>query len=84
MSNSKTALQAIKLKGHIGPDRKLEIMDSLAELPEGDVEVILLYAQNQTHRRLEHPSPLMWPALDGGRYLGGTLRREEIYGSDGR
>jgi len=25
-----------------------------------------------------------WPVLDGGRYLGGTLGREEIYGDDGR
>jgi prevent-host-death family protein len=27
-------------------------------------------------------SPLQWPALDGGRYLGGTLRREELYADD--
>jgi hypothetical protein len=24
-------------------------------------------------------SPLSWPVLDGGRYLGETLRREELY-----
>jgi len=29
-------------------------------------------------------SPIRWPALDGGSYSGGTLRREEIYGDDGR
>lgn len=29
-------------------------------------------------------SPLKWPALDGGQYLGGTLRREELYDDDGR
>jgi hypothetical protein len=29
-------------------------------------------------------SPSRWPALDGGSYSGGTLRREEIYGDDGR
>jgi hypothetical protein len=84
MNNSKTILQAIKVKGHIGPDRKLEIAESLAELPEGDVEVVLLYPQKQSDRKSEHSSPLAWPALDGGRYLGGSLRREEIYGSDGR
>ena len=84
MSNSKTILQAIKVKGHIGPDRKLEIAESLAELPEGDVEVVLLYPRKQSDRKFEHPTPLMWPTLDGGRYLGGTLRREEIYNNDGR
>jgi hypothetical protein len=25
-----------------------------------------------------------WPILEGGRYLGGTLRREEFYADDGR
>lgn len=29
-------------------------------------------------------SPMRWPALDGGSYSGGALRREEIYGDDGR
>ena len=29
-------------------------------------------------------SPITWPSLDGGSYLGGTLCREEIYGDDGR
>ncbi len=29
-------------------------------------------------------SPLKWPTLDGGQYLGGTLRREELYDDDGR
>ena len=84
MSDPKMSLQAIKLKGHIGPDRKLKITVDQIELPEGDVEVILLYPQEQIDGRLERPSPLTWPALDGGRYLDGTLRREEIYGGDGR
>ena len=84
MSDSEITLQAIKLKGHIGPDRKLEIMESLTGLPEGDVEVILLYPQNRSDRKSERPSPLMWPTLNGGRYLAGTLRREDIYNNDGR
>lgn len=29
-------------------------------------------------------SPLNWPALDGGQYMGGTLRREQLYDDDGR
>jgi len=44
MNKSKIALQAIKLNGHIGPDRKLEIIESPG-LPKGDVEVIVLYPQ---------------------------------------
>ena len=45
MSESKIALQAIKLKGHISSDRKLEITEEPVELPEGEVEVIVLYPQ---------------------------------------
>jgi hypothetical protein len=84
MSNSETALQAIKLKGHIGPDRKLEITESSIDLPEGDVEIILLYLKKRSDEKFEHLTPLTWPTLNGGRYLGGTLRRVEIYGDDGR
>ena len=82
MADSKTTLRAIKLKGHISPDRKLEIIGDLIELPEGDVEIILLYAQRRSDRKTEYASPLIWPTLDGGRYLGGALRREEIYNDD--
>jgi len=78
------ALHAIKLKGHIGPDRKLEIAEGPVELFEGEVEVIVLYPQPQLEGKVERPSPLTWPTLNGGRYLGGTLRREEVYNSDGR
>ena len=77
-------MQAIRLKGHVGPNKKLEIMEDAAELPEGDVEVILLYPQDQPGRKREVPSPLTWPTLDGGRYLGKSLRREDLYGDDGR
>ena len=75
-------LKAIRLKGHIGCDRKLEIIEDAVELPEGDVEVILIY-QHST-KRPGRPSPLTLPSLNGKRYLGGSLRREEIYGDDGR
>lgn len=84
MSDLGITLRAIKLKGHIGSDRKLEITESLVGLPEGDVEIILLYPQNGPDRKSERPSPLTWPTLDGGRYLGGTSRREEIYSNDAR
>lgn len=81
---SKSTLRAIKLKGHIGSDLKLEILEESIELPEGEVEVIVLYPQPRLFKQIERPSPLTWPTLDGGRYLGGTLRREEIYNNDGR
>ncbi len=82
MSNLTASIQAIKLKGHIGPEQKIEITENPSELPEGDVEVILLYHQNQSFKK--RPPPLTLPALNGGKYLGGSMRREEIYGDDGR
>jgi len=84
MSEPEIALQAIKLKGHIGSDRKLKIIEKPVELPEGDVEIIVLYPQPQSDKKPERLSPLTWPTLNGRRYLGGALRREEIYGDDGR
>jgi hypothetical protein len=83
MSDAKTALQAVRLKGHIGHDRALKIMENLSDLPEGDVEIILLYHQDRSDKK-DKLSPSMWPVLDGGRYLGGSLRREDIYGDDER
>jgi hypothetical protein len=82
MNQSKIALQAIKLNGHIGSDGKLAIIESPVGLPGGDVEVIVLYPQPEDNKEQRRPSPLTWPTLDGGRYLGGTLRREEIYSDD--
>jgi len=77
-------MQAIKLKGHIGPNKKLEIIESPVGLPEGNVEIIVLYPQPEYDKTQKRPSPLIWPTLNGGRYLGGALRREEIYSDDGR
>ena len=48
------------------------------------MELILLYERKPTGEDEAILSPLAWPVLDGGRYLGGTLRREEIYDDDGR
>ena len=84
MDNSELMLQAIKLKGRIGPDKRLEITESPVELPEGNVELILLYPQDNAIKNAEHLSPAMWPVLDGGRYIGGKLNREEIYDDNGR
>ena len=77
-------LGAIKLKGRIQPDRQLELPGLPTELPEGEVELILLYERKQLNEKVDLVSALSWPVLDGGRYLGETLRREEIYDDDGR
>jgi hypothetical protein len=77
-------LGAIKLKGKIQPDRRLEIPSLPPDLPEGEVELILLYERKQASETDALLSPLSWPVLDGGQYLGGTLRREELYDNDGR
>ena len=82
MNSTESTLQAVRLKGRIGPDRKLEITENTAELPEGEVEIILLYPKGG--KTPELLPPLEWPALNGGKYLGGSLRREEIYDDDGR
>jgi hypothetical protein len=76
-------LEALRLKGKVKPGRKLELPELPPELPEGEVEVILLY-EKRAKKGPAPLSPLEWPALEGGRYLDGTLRREELYDNNGR
>ena len=72
-------LAAIKLKGKIQPDRRLELPELPPGLPEGEVELILLYERKPAvEEEKASLSPLAWPVLDGGEYLGGTLHREEL------
>lgn len=40
-------MKAVKLKARIGADAILEWLDPLPDLPAGEVEIILLYEQNQ-------------------------------------
>ena len=76
-------MEAIKVKARIGPDAKLELLEPLYELPRGEVEVILIFTRKPAQPALTIPAA-QWPSLNGGRYLGGTLRRSEIYSDDGR
>jgi hypothetical protein len=70
-------MEAIKANARIGPDHKLTWLEPMSPLLEGQVEVILLYPQEI--EQASNPPVADWPVLNGGRYLGGTLRREEIY-----
>lgn len=79
-----TVLEAMRLKGRIKSDRRLELPSLPPELPEGEIELILLYKKKAAKEEKRPTSPLAWPSLDGGRYLGGTLRREDIYDNSGR
>ena len=72
------------LRGRIHPDRQLECPSLSPESPEGDVELMVLYEREQMSEEITPLSPLFWPVLDSGRYLGETLRRDELYDVDGR
>ena len=73
-------MEAIKLKARIR-DARLEWLAGPPDLPDGEVEVILLYQPDGAQAvRLATE----WPALEGGEYRGGSLNREELYGDDGR
>ena len=71
-------METVKLKARIGPNAKLEWLEPLPSLPQGEVEVILIYERRKKPEGRQL-SPSEWPLLNGGEYLGGTLRREEIY-----
>lgn len=70
-------MEAIRLRARVSERSTLEWLEPLPHLPEGEVEVILLYERKQSEAGQHLASE--WPALDGGNSLGGTLRREDIY-----
>lgn len=76
-------MEAVKIRARIGPGAKLELLEPLEQLPEGNVEVILLFARKPV-QPVKQISPMSWPVLNGGRYMGGSLRRIDIYSDDGR
>ena len=74
-------MEAVKRRAHVRHNH-LEWTDPSPDLPDGEVEVILLYTKEEAVQ----PAPLVteWPVLDGGTYRGGTMRREDLYGEHGR
>ena len=76
-------MEAIKLKARIKGSAILEWLEPLPELPEGEVEVILLYKGDGGLEKKISPSD--WPVLHGGRYLlNDHLSRNQIYEDNGR
>lgn len=67
-------MEAIKVKARIDERRRLVWLEQVPLRP-GEVEIIVLYKESETISK----EPAEWPVLNGGRYLGGTLRREDIY-----
>ena len=67
-------MEAIKIKARIDDQQQLVLLEPTT-LRAGEVEIIVLYINIEAGPQ----TPKAWPVLQGGRYLGGTLRREEIY-----
>jgi hypothetical protein len=70
-------MEAVTIRARVSSDHQLTWLEPLPTLREGEVEVTLCYRKNVSHRQARVAAVL--PELDGKRYLGGTLRREEIY-----
>lgn len=78
-------MEMLKLKARIGTNSTLELLDPIPKMPPGEVEIIVLYKYQQDINIKKKPLPVdQWPTLNGGTYLGGSLRREDIYDDDGR
>ena len=75
-------LEAIRVKGQVESDRQIVVTDPDVKLPRGTVELIILYERPTRTEAVR--SALNLPAFDLGRFLGESLRREEIYDDDGR
>ena len=75
-------METVKLKARVCEKSRLEWVDPQPDLPEGEVEVILVYSK--VSRQTGKVSEAEWPSLHGGRYRGGSLRREDLYDDDGR
>lgn len=76
-------MEALKLRAKIHSNATVEWLQPLPTLPEGEVEVILLYEKNDADTESEKNVSEL-PALNGIRFLKDCLRREDIYNDDGR
>ena len=70
-------MEIVTLKARVGADHQLTWVEPLPPLREGEVEVTLRYRKRMVRHLTRIVADL--PVLDGKRYLGGTLRREDIY-----
>jgi len=87
-------MKAIKLTAHVRPDGTLDWPEPPSNLPAGDAEVLLLVptaserAMSSSEALSTEPSEDVlatnWPRLRGGNWSGGALRREDLYGEEGR
>ncbi len=70
-------METVTLRARIEADHQLVWIDPLPLLREGEVQVTLHYSNKTTRRAMRAVRAL--PVLDGRKYLGGSMRREEIY-----
>jgi hypothetical protein len=74
-------LEAVKLRGRLRRSRELVLLDPLPDWPPEEIEVILLGQHRPTR---VPPRKLNMRVHRSGQFLGRSLRREDIYGDDGR
>jgi hypothetical protein len=77
-------MYAERLKAIVDTNGNLRLLQKITDLPAGrEVEVILLSDEGpiSSQRRFSLKD---LSTFKGGKWLGGRLRREEIYGEDGR
>ncbi len=70
-------METVTLKARVGADHQLAWVEPLPPLREGEVEATLRYRKGGIRRSARIVADL--PVLDGRRYLGGSLKREDIY-----
>ena len=87
-------MEAMRFRVRVGPDGTLDWPESPPNLPAGEAEVILLVPSappqeaSPSEPSSSEPSTdalaTNWPRLEGGNWTGGALRREDLYGEEGR
>lgn len=76
-----TLMEAIRQRARVRGGH-LEWIDHPPALPDGEVEVILLYTQEE--RSSDQPRSISeWPVLEGGTYHD-SFRRADLYEEHGR